>query len=143
MHSDKYWLFESKPLKSVYWKFSSCFKVNKSPKDKTKTWTSMTPEKPTIHKLSLYTLSLKHLIEYLQLYPHKLLRDLNFFKWRNKQWQFSLQLTTISLNSVTSFPAYWGNFRIGFEISVWKEFLHLFLSQPKRIYPVVHEFLRV
>ena len=39
----------------------------------------MTPEKPTIHQLSLYTLSLKHLIEYLQFYPHKLFRDLNFF----------------------------------------------------------------
>lgn len=44
----------------------------------------MTPEKTTIHKLSLYTLSLKHLIEYLQFYPHKLLRDLNFFKWKKK-----------------------------------------------------------
>lgn len=43
----------------------------------------MTPEKTTIHKLSLYTLSLKQLIEYLQFYPHKL-RDLNFFKWRNE-----------------------------------------------------------
>lgn len=45
----------------------------------------MTPEKTNIHKLSLYTLSLKHLIEYLQFYPHKLLRDLNFFKWKRNE----------------------------------------------------------
>ena len=86
----------------------------------------MTPEKPTIHQLSLYTLSLKHLIEYLQFYPHKLLRDLNFFmkkemKWRKKLWQFSLQLTTISLNSVTSFPEYWGNFRTDFDIFLFEK----------------------